>query len=82
MTDKPKLKLTDEQKQQLRAMIVASVREGIARRDELKHMAATQRAVFKALVEAPKWSIAMLEKPENMGPTDELWSMTPTMKKT
>lgn len=79
MMDKPKIQLTDEQRQQLRALVVQSVRNGINRRDELKHMADTQRAIFKALVEAPNWSIAMLEKPEGEIP-DELWSMTPDVK--
>jgi Spy/CpxP family protein refolding chaperone len=79
MQDKPKIQLTDEQRQQLRALVVQSVRNGVKRRDELKHMAETQRAIFKALVEAPNWSIAMLEKPEG-GTADELWSMTPNVK--
>lgn len=76
-----KPKLSEEQRQQLRAVVVASVRDVLNRREEIQQQAATARAVWKALMEAPQWSIARIEPPDD-GPTpDEHWSVIPKVTK-
>jgi hypothetical protein len=79
---KAKPKLSDEQRQQLRALVVAAVREKLDQREQLQDQATTSRQIWQALVGAPTWSIVHADKPPDMPPvTDELWSMIPTVTK-
>lgn len=79
--DKPKPKLTDEQRQILRAAAVAHTRDLLNRREEMQDKARTMRALWQALLEAPQWSIAHTEKPADAKTFDEVWSMTPIVHK-
>jgi Spy/CpxP family protein refolding chaperone len=77
-----KLVLTDEQRQQLKQLVVAAVREKLGQREQLQDQARTQRQIWQAMVGAPTWSIVTADKPPDMAPTtDELWSMIPTVTK-
>lgn len=73
-------RLSEEQRQQLRALVTAQARDMIGRGDELKTQAAVMRQVWQALVDAPTWMVLHLEKPDD-APVDEIWSMTPIVKK-
>lgn len=59
---------------------MGSVRDMLGRRDELKDQATTARQVWQALVDAPTWSVAQIQKPDEPLP-DENWSLTPTVTK-
>lgn len=81
MTDKPKIQLTDEQRQQLKAAVIATARDMINRREELSDQANTARQIWQALAQAPTWSIVHVEQPEDGPLPDENWSVTPTVIK-
>jgi hypothetical protein len=75
-------KLSDEQRQQLKQLIIAAVREKLGQREQLQDQARTGRQIWQALVGAPTWAIVTADKPPDMPPvTDELWSMIPTVTK-
>lgn len=79
MDKKPQL--SEEQRQQIRAIVKTQVRDMLGRGEELKAQASTARQVWQALVDAPTWTIRHLEKPDDLTTMDEIWSMTPTVKK-
>jgi hypothetical protein len=79
MPDKPKL--SDEERAELRSVVKAAVRDMLSRREELQDNAAVQRALWKAMVESPTWSVMNVEKPKDAQDFDELWSMKPTVTK-
>jgi hypothetical protein len=74
--------LTDEQrKEQLKAFVVGAVRDRLSRRDELLEMATTARAVWQGLLDAPTWSVAAIQQPDDWSEPEEIWSVTPTVVK-
>lgn len=74
------LQLTDEQKQELRAIVKASVRDMLKNREDLQNKDLVMRRIWAEMLAAPKWSIVQNDKPED-APADEIWSMIPTVKK-
>lgn len=76
--DKPQL--SEEQRQQLKAIVIAQIREKLSRRDELQEQATVMRELWAALVASPTWSIVQGDKPPDL-PSDEIWSMVPTVTK-
>lgn len=77
MAEKPKL--SDEERQQLKSVVAASVRDMLNRREELQDQARTARQVWQALRDAPTWSVAQIQSD---GPApDEQWTMVPKVTK-
>ena len=76
-----KPQLSDEQRAHVKELAKMAVRDMLRNREELQDKAATMRAVWNALVECPQWSIVQSDKPAGFQSFDELWSMTPTVKK-
>lgn len=81
MTGKPKVQLTEEQRQQLKAAVIATTRDMLGRREELAAQALTARQVWQALAQAPTWSIVNVVPPDDGPLPDENWSVTPTVNK-
>jgi hypothetical protein len=81
-SSKPSIQLSEEQRQQLKALVIAEVRDALNRREELYEQAVVQRRIWQELVACPQWSIVEGEKPKDVSiPTDELWPVTPVVKK-
>ncbi|HEY2012796.1 MAG TPA: hypothetical protein VGH38_04810 [Bryobacteraceae bacterium] len=76
----PKLQLTDEQKQELRAIVKASVRGMLNDREDLLNKDLVMRRIWEEMLKAPQWSIVENGKKPEDAP-DEIWSMTPIVKK-
>lgn len=74
--------LSDEQrKEQLKQEVASVVRDLISRRAELKEQGACARKVWDALLNAPEWQVAMIQQPDAWVEPEEIWSITPEIKK-
>lgn len=81
MINKPKIQLTEEQRQQLKAAVIATTRDMLNNRKELQDQARTAREVWHALIQIPTWTIAEVQKPDDEPLPNENWSITPTVNK-
>jgi uncharacterized membrane protein len=73
--------LPEEQRQALKAAVLAAVRDMLKDREELKAQAVTARRVWQALIAQPTWSVVESQKPADAPTVDEVWSMPPTVIK-
>ena len=79
MKPPPKPQLSEEQKQQLRGMVKTAVRGMLKDREDLQNKDLVMRRIWDEMLKAPKWEIVTSDKPEDT--PNEVWSMTPTVKK-
>jgi hypothetical protein len=64
---------------ELKALAVQKAREIVANQDENRKVAQTAQQVFKALIDAPVWGIAVAPKPKDFNaPLSELWTQPVT----
>lgn len=76
----PKMELTPEQRQQLRAMVKQSVRDMLRDREDLQNKDLVMRRIWQEMLKAPEWSIVQNGNKPADAP-NEIWSMTPTVNK-
>jgi hypothetical protein len=69
----------EEYQRQLKEIVVARAREIIANREQEADRARTARQLFKALCDAPVWTIATSAKPEGFAEPEEIWSQPVTV---
>jgi hypothetical protein len=70
----------EEQRKWIRQAVINDARQLIGKREQLKGISDTARAVWTALVEADTWQVAVGPKPnENWKEPEEIWSVKPNV---